>query len=150
MQSTEQIPTLIQRLYEIVGELERLFPGRRFTLDGHLVGSIGEVLAAHRYGLKLLRASSEGHDADSPLGVRVQLKATQGKAVAMRSEPDHLIVLRILPDGSAEEIFNGPGGPAWTAAGKMQSNGQRPISLSRLRSLMQEVPIQSRLQVIGA
>ena len=149
MDGTEQIPLLVRRVYEIVAELERLFPGRRFTPDGHLVGSIGEVLAAHMYRLQLLPASSEGHDALSPSGVRVQVKATQGSSVAMRSEPDHLVVLRILPDGSAEEVFNGPGNAPWLAAGKLQKNGQRPISLTRLRSLMNETPPIARLESIG-
>lgn len=32
----------VQQLIGIVKELEKDFPGRHFTLDGHLVGSIGE------------------------------------------------------------------------------------------------------------
>ena len=38
-----------------VAELEAEFPGRHFTLDGHLVGSIGEVMAAYYYGSESLR-----------------------------------------------------------------------------------------------
>ena len=37
----------IQELIKIVSELEIEFPGRHFTIDGHLVGSIGEVMAAY-------------------------------------------------------------------------------------------------------
>jgi hypothetical protein len=40
------VPALVSRLYEIVDELEEIFPGRHFTPDGHLVGSLGESLAA--------------------------------------------------------------------------------------------------------
>lgn len=36
----------ICKLYAITRELELQFPGRKFTPDGHLVGSIGEVLVA--------------------------------------------------------------------------------------------------------
>ena len=39
----------VQKLIGIVNELEVDFPGRHFTLDGHLVGSIGEVMAAYYY-----------------------------------------------------------------------------------------------------
>ena len=46
MDDFERIPELVSRLREVVTELENLFPGRRFPLDGHLVGSIGEVVAA--------------------------------------------------------------------------------------------------------
>ena len=34
----------IRALYTIVNELEIAYPGRRFTLDGHMIGSIGEVI----------------------------------------------------------------------------------------------------------
>ena len=59
----ERLPHLIAELYRVVNELEAMFPGRHFTPDGHLVGSLGECLAAHHYGLKLLPASSPGVDA---------------------------------------------------------------------------------------
>jgi hypothetical protein len=136
---------LVQRLYEIVQELEGHFPGRPFTPDGHLVGSIGEVLAAHRYDLDLLPCSTEGHDARARDGRQVQIKATQGSSVAMRSCCDHLVVLRLLRDGSAEEVYNGPGDLAWNGAGSMQKNGQRPISLTKLRMLMSGLSASERL-----
>lgn len=34
----------VQQLIQIVTDLENDFPSRHFTLDGHLVGSIGEVM----------------------------------------------------------------------------------------------------------
>lgn len=139
------VPELVQRLYGIVQELERHFPGRPFTPDGHLVGSIGEVLAAHRYGLELLPCSTEGHDARASDGRLVQIKATQGSQVAMRNCCDHLIVLRLLRSGEAEEVFNGPGTRPWELSGKMQRNGQRSISLARLRALMADVPRSARI-----
>ncbi|MBW8042608.1 MAG: hypothetical protein FVQ85_21795 [Planctomycetes bacterium] len=75
--SVLSIPSIVQELYSIVDRLEELFPGRRFTPDGHLVGSIGEVLAA---------------------------------------------------------------------AGKLQKNGQRPISLYKLRRLMKSVQKPEQLR----
>lgn len=129
----------IKELYKITTELESSYPGRKFTLDGHLVGSIGEVIVAEHYGLTLLRNSLETHDAVSSTGKYVQIKATQVNRIAISSEPDYLIVIKLFSDGSWEEVYNGPGKLAWDSAGKMQKNGQRPISLSRLRSLMSSV-----------
>ena len=142
---TDSVPALVRELYELVGRLEQLFPGRRFTPDGHLVGSIGEVLAAHRYGLTLLAASNKGYDAVTPQGLCVEITATQGSCVALREEPAHLLVLKLSPQGEATEIYNGPGSLAWAAAGAMQRNGQRPVSLSRLRKLMAQVPEQAKI-----
>lgn len=126
----------IKELYKITAELERTYPGRKFTVDGHLVGSIGEVIVAEHYGLSLLPNSTKTHDAVSKEGKKVQIKATQVKGISISSEPDYVIVIRILSDGSWEEIYNGPGKPVWDNAGKMQKNGQRPISLSKLQELM--------------
>ncbi len=55
----DEVPRLIGRLYDIVDRLEELFPGRKFTPDGHLIGSIGEVIAANLYGLELLPPRAE-------------------------------------------------------------------------------------------
>ena len=148
--NVDRIPALVQRLYAVVAELEELFPGRRFTPDGHVVGSLGEVLAAHRYGLELLPNSAERHDGESRTGKLVQVKATQVGRVALGGKPEHLVVLRLEKDGSAEEVFNGPGSLAWENAGSMGKNGQRPIPLSLLRSLMDGVPDEERLPVVNS
>jgi hypothetical protein len=65
---------LISQLYAVVASLEEEFEGRKFTPDGHLVGSIGEVVAAYAFNLKLLPASNATHDAEAPDGTLVQIK----------------------------------------------------------------------------
>lgn len=150
MKSIEEVPGLVRSLYELVRQLEAHFPERKFTLDGHLVGSIGEVLAAHQYGLELLTGSAKGHDATAPDKRQVQIKATQAKSVGLRSEPEHLIVLRLTADGTATEIYNGPGALPWRHAGKQQKNGQRPIAVSRLELLMSKVAPADRLASAGS
>ena len=141
----DQVPALVRKLYDLVSEFEKLFPGRAFTPDGHLVGSIGEVIAAHKFDLKLHKASAESHDAIAPNGWHVQIKATQGKAVALRAEPQHLLVLRLEKSGECEVVYNGPGALAWAKCGAKQKNGQCQISLSKLRGLMQIVPPAAQL-----
>ena len=37
-------------------------------------------------------------------------------------------------------VYNGPGRAPWSEPGKVQSNGQKSISLKRLRELDDEVP----------
>ena len=141
----EQAAEKIKELYEISAELERLFPGRHYTPDGHMIGSIGEALAASYYGLELFPASEETHDAKAPDGRLVQIKATQIGRISLSSEPRWLLVLRIHRDGAFSEEYNGPGKLAWEHCGKMQKNGQRPISLAKLRKLRAEVPDSVRL-----
>jgi hypothetical protein len=45
MAKTIKLPPPVADIYRAVGELETAYPGRKFTPDGHLVGSIGEVIA---------------------------------------------------------------------------------------------------------
>ena len=145
-----EVPRLVAGLYEIVDELEALFPGRAFTPDGHLVGSLGECLAADAFGLTLNPASTEGYDAVTGDGKKVEIKATQRSSVALsvvdQVEADRLLVLHLMRDGSFEVVYNGPASPVWDAAGKAQKNGQRRISLSKLRDLDERVEETQRLK----
>ncbi len=147
MMDAEHIRRLVPQLYQLVAQLETAAPGRRFTPDGHMVGSIGEVIAACQYDLDLAAASTEGYDAiHKPTGTKVEIKATQGRLVAMRCQPPHLLVLLIRRDGSAETVFNGPGQLAWDAASSPSSrNGQSTISLKKLRELQEGVPASAQL-----
>jgi hypothetical protein len=145
MKPIDRIPSIVERLYALVRELETAFPGRPFTLDGHLVGSLGEVLASHYYALELLPCSTERHDAKAIDGRLVQIKATQGKSVALRAEPDFLLVIELRPDGTIDEVYNGRGQEPWHNTGSLGKNGQRPITLSKLRSLARSVPNADRL-----
>lgn len=142
------VTALLDDLYTAADGLEKLFPGRKFTLDGHLVGSIGEVVAAYMFDLDLNPASTLGHDARSHDGHNVEIKLTQGRGVAIRHEPEHLIVLHRPIGGPIRVVFNGPGAIAWSAAGKMQKNGQRPIALSRLSLLSHQVAEADRLPIL--
>lgn len=136
----------IKMLYSISQELEYLFPGRCYTTDGHMIGSIGEALAACYYGLELFEASEKTHDGQAPDGRLVQIKVTQISRIAISGEPEWLLVLKIHKDGAFSEEYNGPGKLAWEHCGKMQKNGQCPISLAKLRELQTRVPKSDRLK----
>jgi len=128
------LPDAVARIYEAAAELEKRYPARRFTPDGHLVGSIGEVIAAEAFRLKLHPMSHPGHDAFDDAG-NVEIKLTAGRRVALYACCERLIVLRIVSPKEAEVVYDGPGRPAWRAAGRKQKNGQRAISLHALRAL---------------
>ena len=128
-----------------------MFPGRHFTPDGHMVGSIGECLVADAYGLELMTASNKGFDAVTKSGKQVEIKATQAKSAAFRSKPEHTIVIKILADGTFEEAYNGPGAFVWDQfSGKpLPSNGQYQISLNKLEVLNQKVGESDRVPRIA-
>jgi hypothetical protein len=82
---------------------------RNFTLDGRLVGDMGEFLAARYYVVRLYHRQTEGHDGVTTGNRRVQVKATFGKTLAIRVRPDYLLGFRLTMGGRVEEVFNGPG-----------------------------------------
>jgi hypothetical protein len=129
-----KLPKPVAAIYRAVEELTAAYPGRKFTPDGHLVGSIGEVVAAEALGLTLHPSSHPGHDAYDANG-HVQIKMTAGNSIAMYATCERLVVLRVISPEEAEIVYDGPGEPAWANAGKMGKNGQKVIRLSRLRSL---------------
>src|ERR1700693_3938867 len=105
-----RIRQLIVQLYEVVEALNAEFAieRRKFTPDGHMVGSLGEVLAAYAYDLILLPSSTARHDAmtrEEPARL-VQIKLTGGtRGVSLYSQPEHLIVLQ-LARGEVRLIYD--------------------------------------------
>src|SRR3954451_11809986 len=100
IERTARTAELVDQLHAIVTELEGMHPGRKFPLDGHLVGSIGEAAAEALFDMTFVAASSAGHDAIATDGRRVEIKATYGTSrVAIRetshATADALIVLRL-------------------------------------------------------
>lgn len=104
------IKNSLQQIFRGIEELRTAFNGRRmFTIDGRLVGDIGEVIAELEYDLVIDEKSQPGHDATTPEGRRVQIKATFKKSLTFSSIPDLYLGLKLSADGSFEEVYNGPG-----------------------------------------
>jgi hypothetical protein len=131
------LPAAVTKLYEAVDELTQQYD-RPFTLDGHLIGSIGEVIARAAFGLVLNPPSFKGHDAKCQTRGDVEIKITAGQSVAFRGDCNHLIVFKIIDRKQAELIYDGVGAPALQYAGKIGSNGQRRVALSNLRKLSEQ------------
>lgn len=143
-----QFGEALRAIYDAVDALEAMFPGRHFTPDGHMVGSLGEALAAYHYGLELHAPSAQCHDGICD-GRQVQVKATQGDRISISSEPEHLLVIKLNRDGTFVEYYNGPGALIWgmVCEKPRPKNGQYQISLKGLSRMMTSVPIDARLVI---
>jgi hypothetical protein len=132
--------------------------GRSFTLDGRLVGDIGEVLAAEKYGLELLPENSFKHDAKEIASSRyIQIKASfKGYCYFPFGElklPDYFLALHIHEDGSLTELFNGPG--SFIVEHYIQKRGLKQyketfytLSKGILIQLNKEVPESDKIKTI--
>lgn len=145
----------LQQLFQIVERLETEYAdyNRKFTIDGHLIGSIGEVIVAEAFDLELEKNATPVIDARTKDGTdrTVQIKATQIDRVSFSSKhenedaPDQVIVISIDKAGNWTLEYNGPGKLIYENLGKPQKNGQSQISLAKLRGLMASVPEAQRL-----
>lgn len=128
----------LKQILRIVDDLESEYThhGRKFTLDGHLFGSIGEVYACEKYNLKLENSSKKCFDATDQKGNEIQIKVTQRSKVGLRSKPQKLLVLKLNKENlEFEEIYFGNGATAWNNSNKLNSSGQRFITLNKLMEI---------------
>ena len=111
------IPEAVRQMLAIVEELCSAYPKKRFTLDGRLVGDIGEVLVEEAYDLELFEDVKRHHDARSADGRLVQIKAAMKSNLTFPADhvPNYYLGVQVGPDGRFIEIFNGPGAIAWEA-----------------------------------
>ena len=139
----------IRAIYKAVESLNNRYPGRRFTPDGVLVGTLGEVLAEEKYDLKLLPPKTKAFDATDRKGRPVQIRCNQGDTTPIKkgATKGMLLALKLLPNGTIQEIFNGPTSIAHrlTVGRKADSAGFVALSHNKLRKLMQSVPKSERV-----
>jgi hypothetical protein len=141
------IPEAVKQMLSIVEKLRTAYKDQKkqFTLDGRLVGDIGEVLAEETYDIKLFEDLQKHHDATCPDGRLVQIKATMKGSLTFPGDhiPLYYIGIKIHSDGTFTEVFNGPGAVAWEAvknrkATKTNLHSVSIAALSRLSATISE------------
>ena len=119
-----------------------------FTLDGNLVGDIGEALAVEYFGITLNDRCGEGIDGTAPDGRSVQVKTTgSGRGPAFRdTEHAHYLLFFGVDFAActASVVYNGPEAPV---RAKLPASwaGQKSVSMSQMRALDALVPDADRL-----
>ena len=124
-----------------------------FTLDGNLVGDIGEAIAAELFGVVLVKTkSTEGIDGHARDGRTVQVKATGTKrGPAFRNtdiRAEHLLFFCL--DFEAQEgtvLYNGPEHYVTEFLPKTFS-GQRMVSRSQIKQANAQVLEDQRLPLL--
>jgi hypothetical protein len=135
---------------------------RRFTLDGRLVGDIGEVLVAQHYDLVLDETQRAGHDGTTTIGnqaYRVQVKCRKASSlIGFSSVPELLMVVEFSEDwGRWKVVYNGTGCVVRTKAlsqglvidedGRIRRGGRKAyvdLALKDFRGLLGTVSVAER------
>ncbi len=144
--------SIYRNMVKEVETLESMFDDRHFTLDGHIIGSIGEVAAAKLYGIRLFISSTKAIDGevDSKL---VQIKVVQQDNVMLSFDgegesPYYLLVLYLNKRGVIFEVYNGLWKDAFGAVPTTDSHGYKHIRVNKLLELDSAVEDEDRIQQI--
>lgn len=151
-----KLPTAVRELVAARNNLRRRYAALRlsFTIDGNLIGDLGEAIAAELFELQLIARNGTGIDGYGIDGRSVQVKATgSGRGPAFRMverRADHLLFLDLDLDKLVGLVaFNGPEAliierlpPAW--------EGQRAVSPAKIAALDRLVRAEDRLPLRGA
>lgn len=124
--------------------------GLKFTLDGNLVGDLGEAIAVELFGLQLVESrSTAGIDGRAPDGRTVQVKATgTGSGPAFRqieTRAQHLLFFDLdFERARGLVVFNGP---EHVAVASLPSvfTGQRSLTRRQIRAADTLVDSSDRL-----
>jgi hypothetical protein len=127
----EDIAKGLKLILQGIGILQKSFSNRKFTIDGRLVGDIGEVIAAAEFDVRLDETSQSRHDGETSDG-RV---------------PDYYLGLKLNWDGTHEVVFNGPGHVISDYYRHRQGIGEQLLSfpLVKLRELSASVADKDRI-----
>jgi len=109
MSTQEYIAEALKLIFQGISQLKEAFPEKEFTIDGRLVGDIGEVIAALEYDLTLYEVLHADHDGETSDGRKVQVKATFKDALTFKTVPDLYLGFKLYENGDHEEVYNGPG-----------------------------------------
>ncbi|WP_174279903.1 DUF6998 domain-containing protein [Sphingomonas bacterium] len=124
-----------------------------FTLDGNLVGDLGEALAVELFGITLDRRGGAGVDGTSPDGRSVQVKVTTtGGGPAFRQVPDatadHLLFFDLdLDKATGTVVFNGPQAIALKLLPEV-FHRQRSLNAKQIRKAAAQVTDDQRLPMV--
>ena len=141
----------IKELFSIVNKLKNKYKNRNFTLDGRLVGDIGEVIVARDYDVILYENLEKIHDGYSG-NRKVQIKATFKDSLTFPDDeskvPEYYIGIKIFEDGTYEEIYNGTGINIWNLVKnrKKTPNSLHSINISTLRNESKKESIENKIK----
>mgnify|MGYP001049618116 CR=1 FL=1 len=149
METTEAL----KKLLKIVEDLRKTYANKKFTLDGRLVGDLGEVIVEQNYDVKLFEKVVPKYDGQDSLGRNIQIKATfhntLGFPCNIEEVPDYYIGIKIFEDGSFEEIYNGLGSNIWELIKdrKRTKNSLHALSIISLQKANKTVKKDDKIKI---
>jgi len=148
----EKLQGEIKKLHETVCVLKELFPIKEkgFTLDGRLVGDIGEVIAEEHFQIKLHEKVKAYYDAVTTYvpALNVQIKATFKDQLTYTHNPDYFIGIKLHKNGEYDIVYNGPGKYIHETFQHRKGIGKQLLSfpIEKLREINKDIKPHERIK----
>ncbi len=143
------IKNAIRKILREVEKLRKTYPKRNFTLDGRLVGDIGEVLAEEYYNITLFKKQVNYYDGIFKNKLLVQIKTTMKDRFTFPADhiPKYYLAIKVHNDGTFEEVYNGLGKDVENALNsrKKPKNNQYVVTANVLKKLQKKVKTRDRI-----
>ena len=140
----------MEKIFSGIEDLKSELPDKSFTIDGRLVGDIGEAIIQRDYDVTLYGGLAKNYDGYTSCGKQVQIKATFKAHLGFKLVPDYYLGIKINRDGSYEEIFNGPGRYILEYFSHRKGVGSELLSFptSTLKEISAKIPIIEKIKKI--
>ncbi len=152
MKTSFQLDPSISKLVEARNSLRQKYAAHnlKFTLDGNLVGDIGEAISVEMFGIRLSESNTSGIDGFAPDGRSVQIKATgTNRGPAFRNtmaRADHLLFFSFdFENLLATVVYNGPE-DIILAEFPTSWKGQRAVSMTKIERLASTLTCDQMLE----
>lgn len=133
---TLEVMKIFETIFLAQENLRKLAPEFKWTGMGNLLGDYGEFIAIDVYRLTKAPSGSDGYDALTEDGKKVQIKANfSAKQIGIRGEAELLLVLSISNKGTFEEIYYGSFEAAKKHANYSSRDNKWMIGIQKLKRL---------------
>ena len=147
MHKRKEIRKALASIFKGISRLKKTFPNRNFTIDGRLVGDIGEIIAALEYDIIIHETSQPDYDGETSKGQRVQVKATFKNKLTFKITPEFYLGFKLFENGDYKEVYNGPGKYIYERYKQRKGIGKQLLSfpISELEKLSAEISDKQRV-----
>jgi hypothetical protein len=132
----EAIKHIIATVFSAQNALRSLAPDYKWAGMGNLLGDYGEFVCVEAYGLTKAPPGSDGYDALTPDGRKVQIKTNHASGtIGFRGKSDLMLVIYVGADGEFSEIYYGDFAIVQANASYSKRDNKSVITISKLRQL---------------
>lgn len=134
--SIEAIKHIMATVFSAQNALRSLAPDYKWAGMGNLLGDYGEFICVEAYGLTKAPPGSNGYDALTPDGRKVQIKTNHASGtIGFRGQADLMLVIYVGNDGEFSEIYYGDFAVVQANANYSKRDNKSVITVSKLRQL---------------